>query len=34
MNIYIQYAATGLVIIIAAFYLNYTVKKIIKLLNP
>lgn len=34
LNIYIQYAATGVIIIIAAFYMVYLVKKIIKLLNP
>ena len=34
LNIYIQYAATAVILIISGFFLVYLVKQIIQLLNP
>lgn len=34
LNVYLQYAATAVVIIVTAYFLVYLVKQIIKLLNP
>lgn len=34
MNIYIQYAATAVIIIVAVMFIVYLVKELIKILNP
>jgi len=34
LNVYLQYAASAIVIILTGFFLVYFVKQILKLLNP
>ena len=34
MNLYVQYAATAVVIILSGYFLVYFVRQILKLLNP